>query len=128
MFSGLPDVVLATLASQTVTTVARYLPYQPPPTPRHPPVMRLLPKQKHWKKLSVKTKKFVSKMIPVEDNIFRPIPWNRPSQSSRLQQDPRCNHGIESTERKNVYLNPFKRIAATLKIKKSGTNDTREHL
>ena len=65
-------------------------------------------------------------MIPVEDNIFRPIPWNRPSQSSRLQQDPRCNRGIESTERKNVYLNPFKRIAATLKIKKSRTNDTRE--
>ena len=90
--------------------------------------MKLLMKQKHWKKLSVKTKKFFAKMMPVDDNVFRPVPWNRPSQSTQLQQqEPRCNPENESTERKNIYPNPFKRIATTLKIKKSGTNDTREH-
>ena len=125
MFSGLPDVELASLAG--VATVAWYLPSSPPlATPESPLVMKPLLKHKHWKKFSAKTRKLVSKMIPVEDNVFRAIPWNSSTQSTQLQQDPRCNRGNESRERNNIYLNPFKRIVATLKIKKSGTDEARE--
>ena len=126
MFSGLPDIVLATPTG--VSTVSSSLIPAFLATPQPPLVMKPLLKQKHWKKLSAKTRKFVSKMIPVEDNVFRAIPWNSSSQSTQLQQDPGCNRGNETRERNNIYLNPFKRIAATLKIKKkSGTNEAREH-
>ena len=130
MFSGFPDIVEGCQVSrpgQPVLTPqsARYL----PSSHCHPsstPVMRLLPKKNQWKKLSAKTKKLISKMIPVQENIFHPIPWNRSSQSLQCQQDPSCNLGNVSTERKNIYLNPFKRIAARLNIKQIRTNEIRE--
>ena len=67
------------------------------------------------KVLSKKAKQLLSKMLPVEGNVFQPIAYNRPNDTSNTNNNP-VN---DQTETKNIYLRPFKRIASVLKLSKT---------
>ena len=67
------------------------------------------------KVLSKKAKQLLSKMIPVEGNVFQPIAYSRPNDSSNTTN----NSTNDQTETKNIYLRPFKRIASALKLSKT---------
>ena len=67
------------------------------------------------KVLSKKAKQLFSKMIPVEGNVFQPISFTRPNDSSNTSN----NSTNDQTEMKNIYLRPFKRIASVFKLSKT---------
>ena len=64
--------------------------------------------------LSKKAKQFLSKMIPVEGNVFQPIAFNSANDNSNTGN----NSPNDPTEMKNIYLKPFTRIASVLKLTK----------
>ena len=66
------------------------------------------------KVISKKAKQFLSKMIPVEGNVFQPIAFNSANDNSNTGNNPTN----DPTEMKNIYLKPFTRIASVLKLTK----------